>query len=90
MIMYRIQSGRPQHSWLRALYSIATLVAVGLILWFLLPFIIAFIIVLVLAGVIGYFWLRWKLKKMARQQSQHSASYSQEGDEYVDFEVMDD
>ena len=90
MIMYRIQSGRPQHSWFRALYSILSLVVVGIILWFLLPFIIAFIVVLVLAGVIGYFWLRWKLKKMARQQSQQSSTYSKEGDEYVDFEVVDE
>jgi Flp pilus assembly protein TadB len=85
--MYRIQSGRPQHSWVSVLYSIASLVAVGLILWFLLPFILAFIIVLVLAGLVGYFWLRWKLKKMSRQQS---SSFSQEGEEYVDFEIVDE
>lgn len=86
MIMYRIQSGRPQRSWVSALYSIASLVAVGLILWFLLPFIIAFIIVLILAGVIGYFWLRWKLKKMTKERS----NLSQEDEEYVDFEIIDD
>ncbi len=87
MIMYRIQSGRTQPLWLTTLYSILTLVAVGVIFWFVLPFIIALVAILVVAGVIGYWWLRWKLKKMAKTQQ---SNFSREDEEYVDFEVIDD
>jgi len=87
MIMYRIPSGRTRPIWVTTLYSILTLTAIGAILWLLLPFIIAFIVVIILAGAIGYWWLRWKLNKAA---TEYSSSFEQEDDEYVDFEIIDD
>lgn len=86
MIMYRIPS-RTQPVWLTTLYSILTLVVFGLIFWFVLPFIIALVALILVAGIIGYWWLRWKLKKMEKRQR---SNFSQEGEEYVDFEIIDD